>query len=47
MAQELDDSWTDESIDHLLAQADASGDGELQVEAPWPLHPKITALLAS
>eukprot|EP00438_Fugacium_kawagutii_P005558 Skav226636 [mRNA] locus=scaffold618:308810:315708:- [translate_table: standard] len=26
----LDDTWTDESIDLLLSQADASGDGELQ-----------------
>jgi hypothetical protein len=25
--------WTNEDIDQLLAQADASGDGELQVQA--------------
>lgn len=24
--------WDDDSIDHLLAAADASGDGQLQVE---------------
>lgn len=27
----LDDSWSDESIDQMLAQADASGDGQLQL----------------
>jgi len=29
---ELDDSWTEESIDQLLCEADTSMDGELQVE---------------
>ncbi|CAJ1406930.1 unnamed protein product [Effrenium voratum] len=28
----LDSSWTDDSIDDLLAQADASGDGQLQID---------------
>ena len=28
---ELDDSWTEESIDQLLCEADTSMDGELQV----------------
>ena len=28
----LDGSWSDEAIDDLLCQADASGDGELQID---------------
>ena len=35
----LDGTWTDESIDQLLCEADSSMDGELQVLAVTPAIP--------
>ena len=45
MLKGIDAEWDDENIDELLAAADASGDGNLQIEDSLKLFVKLFVCL--